>query len=96
MDKGDITLMWIGGIYVVGFILTLLVLIKYGKSKFGIDYDKPKTYVNMEDYDSNTQAFIWFSIMWIIIIPITLIFIGFNKLEKLVQKEINKNKESDG
>jgi len=34
--------------------------------------------------------------MWILLIPMYLIFSGFTKLEELVQKEINKNKESDG
>lgn len=80
-------------IYAIGFIITLLVLIKWGKSKFGLDFDEPKTYVNYDDYDSSAQAYIWYSIGWIILVPMSIVFFSFNRLEKFVQKLINKNNE---
>lgn len=78
------------GLYLVGFVITLIVLIKYGKSKFGFDFDRPKTYVNYDDYDSSGQAYLWFSIGWFILAPIGIIIYSFNKVAKFIQKLINE------
>ncbi len=52
------------GIYVIGYLLTLLFLVVFGK-KLGIDYDnRPRDYSNMEDWDSDARAYTAFSFAW--------------------------------
>lgn len=91
MDKTEIFLTAIG--YIVGIVTTLIILLLYGKSKFGINYDVEKDYVNHDDWDSNNEAFLAFSISW----PIFWFFMCFNysliislklvqKLQKLLKK----------
>ena len=60
-------------IYIVGFIVTLLLFKFFGK-KIGFDYSGPKTYVNYDDWDSNTSAYTCFSIFWFVTVPIITIF----------------------
>ena len=50
-------------IYLIGFIMTLIFLSKFGK-KLGMDYSQEKTYVDYDDYDSNLQAYTVFSLTW--------------------------------
>jgi hypothetical protein len=59
--------------YIIGFIITLFLFIKFGK-KLGINYDVEKTYVNYDDWDSNAQAYTCFSLFWPIVLPILTIF----------------------
>jgi hypothetical protein len=62
--------------YIIGFIITLFLFIKFGK-KIGFDYDVEKTYVNYDDWDSNAQAYTFFSLLWPIVVPmLTIIGIG--------------------
>lgn len=77
-------------VYLIGYFITLLGLIKYGKRLGFGDYDEPKTYVNQEDYNSNNEAWTSFSVVWPAFIIVTLIIFGINGLIKLTSK-LNKN-----
>lgn len=63
-------------IYIVGFILSILFWVKFHK-RLGIDFDVPKTYVNYDDWDSNGSAFLFFSLMWPIVLPMGLLIGGY-------------------
>jgi len=51
------------GIYILGFILSIIFLSIFGK-KIGIDYSEEKNYVNYDDWDSNKTAYTAFSFVW--------------------------------
>jgi hypothetical protein len=69
-------------IYIVGFILTLTFLKLFGK-KMGIDYDSfDNAY---DDWDNNAQAYLFFSLFWIIVAPMFLIIMFFKLLYKFTQ-----------
>jgi hypothetical protein len=69
-------------IYIVGFILTLTFLKLFGK-KIGIDYDSfDNTY---DDWDNNAQAYLFFSLFWVVVAPMFLIFVFFKLLYKFTQ-----------
>lgn len=70
-------------IYVIGFILTLTFLKLFGK-KMGIDYDPPHG-SNYDDYDDNAQAYLFFSISWVVTAPMFLIVVFFKTLYKFTQ-----------
>lgn len=76
-------------LYIIGFVITLTILILFGKSKFKLNYDLPKSYANHDDYINNAQAYTCFSIIWFIFVPISLMVFIFNRLVNLVQKLIN-------
>ena len=51
-------------IYVCGVFASLWFL-KHHAEIFQLgDYDEPKTYVNQDDYDSNAEAYVSFSLAW--------------------------------
>ena len=50
-------------VYVIGVVLTLLFLNKYGKQMELGDYDPPHDGW-YDDYESNAQAWLSFSIVW--------------------------------
>lgn len=58
--------------YLIGIILTFAFYATFGK-KIGFDYSKPKSYVDHDDWDSNSAAYTSFSIFWPITVPILLI-----------------------
>ena len=72
-----------GLIYVVGFILTLTFLKLFGK-KMGIDYDPPHS-PSYDDWDNNAQAYLFFSLVWIVTVPMFLIVIFFKSLYRFTQ-----------
>ena len=63
--------------YITGFMFSLTFFKLYGK-KIGFDYDLPHDDYH-DDWDSNAQAYTWFSFFWFVIIPI-LTVIGVYKL----------------
>jgi len=80
-------------IYIIGFILSLLFLSRYGE-KIGIGgYDEPKTYVNYDDYSSNASAFTAFSLIWpifyglLLIVGIRLLLITFTQFLITINKK---------
>ena len=72
-------------VYVVGFLATLVFLIFFGK-KIGIDYDVPRNYTNYDDYSSNGEAYLAFSLVWFIFVPATLLIKSILRLIKLIDK----------
>ena len=70
-------------IYVVGFILTLTFLKLFGK-KMEIDYDPPHEN-DYDDYDNNAQAYLTFSIVWIITVPMFTVVATIQLLYKFTQ-----------
>jgi hypothetical protein len=70
-------------IYVVGFILTLTFLKLFGK-KLGIDYDPPHV-SHYDDWENNAQAYLAFSITWIITAPMFIVVATIQLLYKFAQ-----------
>lgn len=70
-------------IYTVGFILTLTFLKLFGK-KMGIDYDPPHP-DHYDDYENNAQAYLTFSVAWIVTVPMFTIVGTIQLLYKFVQ-----------
>lgn len=76
-------------LYLLGMILTFGFWAKFGKV-IGFDYSGEKTYVNYDDWDSNSQAYTAFSICWPIMVPILLIagiIYGLHWLGKQIVKD---------
>jgi hypothetical protein len=72
-------LQWLA-IYLVGFLVTFTFFAIFGR-KLGINnYDGPKTYANYDDYSSNAQAFVTWSLAWPVVWFFGSIFGAFNLL----------------
>jgi sulfur relay (sulfurtransferase) DsrC/TusE family protein len=69
--------------YVIGFIMTLTFLKLFGK-KIGIDYDSFAS-TDYDDWENNAQAYLAFSITWVITAPMFLIVVFFKLLYKFTQ-----------
>lgn len=81
--------------YIIGFFVSLFVLAKWGESHFDMNYDEPKTYVNHDDYDSNAQAALSFSIFWPLYFMIYFLKFLYDKgiiLSKTFQKTFGESK----
>ncbi len=70
-------------IYVVGFILTLTFLKLFGK-KMGIDYDPPHS-SDYDDWENNAQAYLAFSITWVVTAPMFFVVVLIKSLYKFTQ-----------
>jgi len=70
-------------IYIIGFILTLTFLKLYGK-KIGIDYDPPHE-PDYDDWENNAQAYLAFSITWIVTVPMFTVVVIVKLLYKFSQ-----------
>jgi hypothetical protein len=71
-------------IYIVGFILTLTFLKLFGK-KLGIDYDTEITYADYDDWENNAQAYLAFSITWVVTAPMFIVVVLIKSLYKFTQ-----------
>jgi hypothetical protein len=69
--------------YIIGFILTLTFLKLYGK-KIGIDYDPPHE-PDYDDWENNAQAYLAFSITWIVTVPMFTVVVIVKLLYKFSQ-----------
>ncbi len=69
--------------YIIGFILTLTFLKLLGK-KMGFDYDPPHEN-DYDDYDNNAQAYLTFSIVLIITVPMFTVVATIQLLYKFTQ-----------
>lgn len=49
--------------YVLGFVVSLMLMHKY-KKKLGIDNYDPPHESCYDDWDSNAEAYLWFSLGW--------------------------------
>jgi ABC-type dipeptide/oligopeptide/nickel transport system permease subunit len=70
-------------IYIIGFILTLTFLKLFGK-KIGIDYDPPHE-PDYDDWENNAQAYLAFSITWIVTVPMFTVVVIVKLLYKFSQ-----------
>jgi hypothetical protein len=70
-------------IYIIGFILTLTFLKLYGK-KMEIDYDSPHE-PDYDDWENNAQAYLAFSITWIVTVPMFTVVVIVKLLYKFSQ-----------
>jgi len=69
--------------YIIGFMMTLTFLKLFGK-KLGLDYDFPHEPI-YDDYDDNAQAYLFFSLFWVVVTPMLLIVGMFKLLYKFTQ-----------
>jgi ABC-type dipeptide/oligopeptide/nickel transport system permease subunit len=74
--------------YVVGCVVTLGYLILFGKKVHEIDYDSPNLYSWHDDFNSNAQAYLAWSLAWFILVPIVAICLLYKGLEWIVQRLI--------
>jgi len=70
-------------IYIIGFMITLTFLRLFGK-KIGIDYDPPHEH-DYDDYDDNAQAYLFFSITWIVTAPMFTVVVILKLLYRFTQ-----------
>ena len=70
-------------IYIIGFILTLTFLKLFGK-KLDIDYDLPHE-PDHDDWKNNAQAYLAFSITWILTVPMFTVVVIVKLLYKFSQ-----------
>jgi hypothetical protein len=69
-------------IYIVGFMITLTFLRLFGK-KIGIDYDDVKN--EHDDWQNNAQAYLFFSIFWIVTAPMFIIVVIMKLLYRFTE-----------
>lgn len=74
-------------IYLSGFLLTLVVLARFGKQLGFANYDPPHPEY-YDDWDSNAQAYVGFSIMWPMFVGLHLTLWFFNWLVSITQRMI--------
>ena len=70
-------------IYIIGFILTLTFLKLFGK-KMEIDYDPPHE-PDYDDWQNNAQAYLGFSLAWVVTAPMFIVVVIFQLLYKFAQ-----------
>jgi hypothetical protein len=70
-------------IYIVGFVMTLTFLKLFGK-KIGIDFDPPHG-SDYDDWDDNAQAYLFFSLMWVVTAPMFFVVVLIKSLHKFTQ-----------
>jgi len=65
-------------LYLIVFCLSIYILKKFSKT-FDMNYDEEKTYANYDDWDSNSEAAVVFSMFWPLYWCITLVrkILGF-------------------
>ena len=77
-------------IYLIGFIAVLTFLKYFGK-RIDLDYDNnEKNYGNMDDWDSNVNAYTAFSILWPLTGSIFLLGATWALLKILVKQYLKK------
>lgn len=77
------------GFYILGFFITLFILIKWGKELGWGDYDPPHPSY-YDDYPSNVHAWTCFSLGWICFIPFNLIVFSYRGLIWITKKLVEK------
>jgi hypothetical protein len=68
--------------YVIGFMMTLTFLKLFGK-KIGIDYDSIEN--DHDDWQNNAQAYLAFSICWVVVAPMFIFVVLIKSLYKFTQ-----------
>ena len=70
-------------VYIIGFILTLTFLKLFGK-KMEIDYDPPHE-PDYDDWQNNAQAYLGFSLAWVVTAPMFIVVVIVQLLYKFSQ-----------
>ena len=79
-------------IYPIGFLLTLTFFKHFGK-RIGFDYDRQHDEETWyDDWDSNAQAYLTFSLGWFVVMPILIIVAIWAVLNVFAEWYINKTK----
>ena len=76
-------------IYIIGYVVTLIVLFKFKKQLHIDSYDGPKGYTNYDDWSSNRQAYTAWSLMWPgvwLVMGFVCIWKGLSAIAKLIEK----------
>jgi len=79
------------GIYILGYVSMLGFLITFGK-KFGFDkYDsnRIRSYSDYDDYDSNAEAYVFWSVGWPIFVLFHIIYFSYTGLVNKIKKYTN-------
>jgi hypothetical protein len=79
------------GIYIIGYILTLLFLVGFGK-RLGLDYSRPRTYANQDDWKNNSEAYTAFSFGWPLLWLVVTIYLftkGLVRFTKFLMRKTN-------
>lgn len=75
-------------VYIIGYIVTLLYLILFGKRIHKIDYDTRGPHLWDDDFSSNAQAYVMWSIAWFLLVPVCTIYMLFKGTVWLVERLI--------
>ena len=65
--------------YFIGYAISVILMHKFHK-ELDLDYNKPKTYVDCDDWDNNAQAFAGISVAWPLFWGLTLIIFIIKKV----------------
>jgi hypothetical protein len=84
-------LLYIFGGYILGFLISLILLSKYG-GKWGWDHYDPPHESWYDDYSSNASAYVAFSAAWFMFYPVNIVAWGYNQVVSFSKFLINKNK----
>ncbi len=82
-------------IYAVGFLLSLLILSAFGKSKMNIDYDNDHDKWP-DDWETNAEAYVAWSFAWplaFILLSLVGMWAGLTKLTQFLIDMFNKDNE---
>jgi len=71
--------------YIIGLLITLFFLILFGRRLLKINYDEPKTYATHDSWSSNAEAYVAWSMSWIIIVPVVILYFIYKQIVKLVK-----------
>jgi dihydrofolate reductase len=63
-------------VYIVGLLATLAFFIIFGR-KLGIDFDGKRSYANYDDWGSNASAYVAWSCVWFVVVPIAAIVAAY-------------------
>lgn len=64
--------------------MVTLTFLKFFGKKIGFDYDSPHG-SDYDDWDNNAQAYLFFSLIWIVVAPMFLFVVSIKLLYKFVQ-----------
>jgi hypothetical protein len=82
-------------IYAAGFLLSLLILSAFGKSKMNIDFDNDHDKWP-DDWETNAEAYVAWSLAWplgFILLSLVGVWAGLTKLTQFLIDIFNKDNE---
>lgn len=76
-------------IYILGYFVTLILLILFGKKYLGLNYDIEKTYANHDDWNSNAEAYVFWCFGWPLVWGFVILLGIWKGLTRITQNLIN-------